>query len=234
MLSLNLSSGSTGTNVQRLQTRLYYKGYLSKSSSVDGEYGSITTSAVKLFQAAAGLSATGTADSKTLQALYSNSAPKNTGTAADASGSSSGAGDVGSDMDELPSNPTNSEKIEYVIYVAQQQLGKPYVFGATGTSSFDCSGYTRYCYGKVGVSLAHSAQNQGYNAGKKVEGVSNLKRGDIVCFNTISDNDLSDHVGIYLGSGKFIHASSGAGKVVISEIGSGYYNRVFSWGRRVL
>ena len=234
LLSLNLSSGSTGTNVQRLQTRLYYKGYLSKSSSVDGEYGSITTSAVKLFQAAAGLSATGTADSKTLQALYSNSAPKNTGTAADASGSSSGAGDVGSDMDELPSNPTNSEKIEYVIYVAQQQLGKPYVFGATGTSSFDCSGYTRYCYGKVGVSLAHSAQNQGYNAGKKVEGVSNLKRGDIVCLNTISDNDLSDHVGIYLGSGKFIHASSGAGKVVISEIGSGYYNRVFSWGRRVL
>ncbi|HIU34542.1 MAG TPA: SH3 domain-containing protein [Candidatus Pullichristensenella excrementigallinarum] len=234
LLSLNLSSGSTGTNVQRLQTRLYYKGYLSKSSSVDGEYGSITTSAVKLFQAAAGLSATGTADSKTLQALYSNSAPKNTGTAADASGSSSGAGDVGSDMDELPPNPTNSEKIEYVIYVAQQQLGKPYVFGATGTSSFDCSGYTRYCYGKVGVSLAHSAQNQGYNAGKKVEGVSNLKRGDIVCLNTISDNDLSDHVGIYLGSGKFIHASSGAGKVVISEIGSGYYNRVFSWGRRVL
>ena len=51
--------------------------------------------------------------------------------------------------------------------------------------------------------------------------------------NTITDSDLSDHVGTYLGSGKFIHASSAAGKVIISTVTSGYYNRVFSWGRRV-
>ena len=236
LLSLTLTNGSTGENVTRLQTRLYYKGYLSKASSVDGDYGSTTASAVKLFQTAAGLSATGTADAATLRALYSNNAPKNPSTAPDAGsgggGSSSGGGD--SSQDHLPDNPTRAEKIEYVIYVAQQQLGKPYVYGASGTSKYDCSGLTLYCYKQVGVSLPHSAQMQGYNSGTKIEGLDNLQRGDIVCMNTVSDSDLSDHVGIYLGNKKMIHASSGAGEVIISDLSEGYYNRVFSWGRRVL
>ncbi len=232
LLSLTLTNGNTGDNVTRLQTRLYYKGYLSKTSSVDGDYGSTTASAVKLFQTAAGLSATGTADANTLRALYSNNAPKNPSTAPDAGGGSSGGGD--STQDHLPENPTRAEKIEYVIYVAQQQLGKPYVYGASGTSKYDCSGLTLYCYRKVGVSLPHSAQMQGYNSGTKIEGLANMQRGDIVCMNTVSDSDLSDHVGIYMGNNKMIHASSGAGEVIISDLSSGYYNRVFSWGRRVL
>ena len=64
--------------------------------------------------------------------------------------------------------------------------------------------------------------------------MSGLRRGDLVFFNTVSDGDLCDHTGIYLGSNMFIHASSGAGKVIVSNLSSGYYNRVFSWGRRVL
>ena len=64
--------------------------------------------------------------------------------------------------------------------------------------------------------------------------MSELKRGDLVFFDTVSDDDLSDHAGLYLGGGKFIHASSSAGKVIVSTLASGYYNRVFSWGRRVL
>ena len=235
LLSVTLTNGSTGENVSRLQTRLYYKGYLSKTSSVDGDFGSTTASAVKLFQTAAGLSATGTADSNTLRALYSNTAPKNPSTAPDAGssgGGSTGGGD--STQDHLPDNPTRAQKIEYVIYVAQQQLGKPYVYGASGTSKYDCSGLTLYCYRQVGVSLPHSAQMQGYNSGTKIEDLANMQRGDIVCMNTVSDSDLSDHVGIYMGNNKMIHASSGAGEVIISDLGSGYYNRVFSWGRRVL
>ena len=76
--------------------------------------------------------------------------------------------------------------------------------------------------------------NQGYsNTYTKIGSVSELRRGDLVYFNTISDGDLSDHAGIYLGAGYFIHASSGQGKVVVSSLASGYYNQVFSWGRRV-
>ena len=54
-----------------------------------------------------------------------------------------------------------------------------------------------------------------------------------MCFDTISDDDLSDHVGIYIGEGYFIHASSAARKVILSFLRSGYYKRTFSWGRRI-
>ena len=130
---------------------------------------------------------------------------------------------------------SSGQKLEYAIYNAQQGLGKPYVYGSTGPNSFDCSGLTTYAFRKIGVSLKRSAYSQGYDSTyEKIEGVSNLKRGDLVFFNTISDSDLSDHAGIYLGGGCFIHASSGGHKVVVSNLTTGFYNRVFSWGRRVL
>lgn len=225
--STALSKGDTGSSVTRLQTRLTQKGYL--SDSIDGEYGSITEKAVKLYQSVAKLTETGSADKATLASLFSSAAPKNTGAAV--TGSSTG-GNTGTVDDPL--DGTASEKIEKVIEIAKQQLGKPYVYATAGPNTFDCSGFTKYCYAKVGVSLLRSAQQVGYNNGTKIEGISNLKRGDIVCFNTVADNDLSDHVGIYLGGGQFIHASSGGGKVMISTLSNSYYNRVFSWGRRVL
>ena len=132
------------------------------------------------------------------------------------------------------SSGSSGSKADKVIAAAKAQLGKPYVLASSGMSSFDCSGLTSYCYKQVGVYLSRSAQAQGYNNGSKLS-KSELKAGDIVCFDTEDDDsDLSDHVGIYLGGGKFIHASSAAGKVIISNLYSGYYARVFSWGRRVL
>lgn len=260
ILSTAMSNGDKGDNVTRLQLRLYALGYLSKSASLDGDYGSITASAVTLFQKANDISATGTADTSTLKAIYSPNAEGKPSSvkAADAASSSSSSGG-GSVVDPsgtvklsstyvttmpaaLKSN-TNSfsdsmsaaQKLEYVIYVAQSNLGKPYVYGATGTSSFDCSGLTQYCFKKAGVSLKRTAYSQGYDSTyTKISSVSGLKRGDLIFFNTISDSDLCDHVGIYLGGNCFIHASSGGHKVVVSSVASGYYNRVFSWGRRVL
>ena len=64
--------------------------------------------------------------------------------------------------------------------------------------------------------------------------MSALQPGDLVFFNTIADSDLSDHTGIYIGNGDFIHASSGGGHVMISSMLKGYYYTNFSWGRRVL
>ena len=249
MLSLALSSGSKNTNVIRLQTRLLALGYLSRTSSVDGDYGATTSSAVRLFQTAAGISATGTADINTLRALYSSSAPSlGFGqTAADQSSSSgSSSGGTSSNTTNIPSglasttsrydsSMSNAQKLEYVIYLAQQQLGKKYVFGASGPNTFDCSGLMMYCFKRIGITLQHSAQGEGYNDKRtKISSISSLRRGDMVFFDTVKDADLCDHVGIYLGSNYFLHAGSGAGKVIISSLSSGYYNRVFSWGRRVL
>ena len=235
--SASLSRGSIGTNVTRLQTRLTYKGYL--SAGIDGEYGALTESAVKLYQKTAGLGETGSADSQTLASLFDSSAPKNK--TSPISGASSGShngnastGNYSTNAADDPSPGTGSSQIETVVSNALAQLGKPYIYGTSGTSSYDCSGLTCYAYRKIGISLGRSAYAQGYGRGTKIETVGALKRGDIVCMNTITDSDLSDHVGIYLGGGKFVHASSAAGKVIISSVTSGYYNRVFSWGRRIL
>ena len=245
LLSASLTSGSSGENVTRLQNRLLALGYLCQNSSVDGDYGSTTASAIKLFQTAAGGSATGVADSATIRALYSASAPKlpSGSKAADYkensyNGSSSVSGmpaGLESTTSSYNSSMSNAQKLEHVIYVAQNQLGKKYVFGATGTATFDCSGLTQYCFKQIGVTLKRTAYAEGYNDERpKLSGISSLRRGDLVFFNTVSDGDLCDHTGIYLGSSMFIHASSGAGKVIVSNLSSGYYNRVFSWGRRVL
>ena len=250
MLSISLSSGAKNDNVNRLQTRLYTLGYLSRASSIDGDYGATTAAAVRLFQSAAGITATGTADSATIRALYradaptlasgTNAADANSGSSSSGSGSSSGnttgmPSNLASTTSQYSSGMSNAQKLEHVIYVAQQQLGKRYVFGSAGTATFDCSGLTMYCFKQVGVSLRHSAYSEGYNDGyKKISDKSSLRRGDLVFFNTVSDGDLCDHVGIYLGSYYFIHASSGAGKVIVSNLSNGYYSRVYSWGRRIL
>ena len=81
--------------------------------------------------------------------------------------------------------------------------------------------------------MRDSSRTQGYDTRYKQVDIDSLKRGDLVCFNTVDDSDLCDHVGIYLGKGYFLHASSVAKKVIVSQLKSGYYNRVFSWGVRV-
>ena len=94
---------------------------------------------------------------------------------------------------------------------AQLHLDKKYVYATAGEKTFDCSGFTFYCFKQVyGIELLRSAREQGYyKAYTKIETIEELLPGDLVCFNTVEDKDLSDHVGIYMGDGNFIHASSG-------------------------
>jgi len=131
---------------------------------------------------------------------------------------------------------STSSKIEYLVYVAQQQLGKPYASNANPPKTFDCALFTHYCYDKINKGyIKSSAKTQGYDDRQEKLSYSELKRGDLVCFDTnSSDSDLSDHVGIYLGKGYFIHASSGGKMVMVSSMSSGYYKRVFSWGKRLI
>lgn len=127
----------------------------------------------------------------------------------------------------------SDSKIEKTIYVAQALVGAPYAKKADPPKTFDCATYAYYCYGKAGKKLSSSSRSQGYDDDFEKIDYDDLKRGDLVCFDTVSDDDESDHVGIYLGSGYFLHASSAAKKVMLSSLSSGYYKRTFSWGRRI-
>ena len=124
------------------------------------------------------------------------------------------------------------------IYVAQNLIGTPYAENSNPPETFDCAKFTLWCYDKAqSGTMKDSSKNQGYDERYDKVGYGDLKRGDLVCFNTIStDDDESDHVGIYIGDGYFIHASSAGGKVMVSQMVSGssdYYKRNFSWGRRI-
>jgi len=82
---------------------------------------------------------------------------------------------------------------------AYRQLGKPYVWGAEGPDSFDCSGLTQWVWAKGGVHLPHYTGDQ-WNAGRHVSRAE-LIPGDLVFFHA----DL-DHVGVYIGNDQMIHA----------------------------
>ncbi len=122
-----------------------------------------------------------------------------------------------------------------VVELAKQQLGKKYVWGGNGPKTFDCSGLTKYVYGKVGVTLERVSYNQA-TQGIKVD-KSKLQIGDLVFFSGINASSSStkvSHVGIYIGNGEFLHAANSSRGVVIDELNSDYYKKHFVTARRVI
>ena len=116
-----------------------------------------------------------------------------------------------------------------VVNYAYKYLGSPYVWGASGPRAFDCSGFTMYVYSSFGVSLPHYTGSQ-FQVGQAVSR-SNLAAGDLVFFNTYGS---ISHVGIYIGGGSFIHASSSTTGVIVSNLSEGYYSSNYAGARRVL
>lgn len=106
-----------------------------------------------------------------------------------------------------------------IIADAQKYLGVPYVWGGSTPSGFDCSGFTQYVMKENGIQIPRTAAEQ-YVAGTPVN-KADLKVGDLVFFTTYKPG--ASHVGFYMGNGKFIHASSGADQVTISNLDEKYY-----------
>lgn len=119
-----------------------------------------------------------------------------------------------------------------VIYEAKKHLGKPYVWGATGPNSFDCSGFTSYVYRQaLGIEIGRTTKDQ-ISKGIYVD-KSNLIIGDLIFFkDTYPGAENPSHVGIYLGDNKFIHASSTNG-VIIASLDS-YWNSHYYSARRII
>ncbi|SCI68815.1 C40 family peptidase [Intestinibacter bartlettii] len=131
-------------------------------------------------------------------------------------------------------NNTVSTKANEVIAYAKTLLGKPYVWGAQGPNSFDCSGFTYYVFkNKAGIVLPRTSSAQS-KYGTYVS-KSNLKAGDLVFFDTNGANDGNvSHVGMYIGNGQMIHASYGQKKIVIANFNDSYYQNAYVNARRVL
>ncbi len=121
----------------------------------------------------------------------------------------------GDRMDDLPVPPNGRAGI--AIQAAMNQLGDPYVWGAEGPSSYDCSGLMLYAWGKAGVSLPHSSKAQA-NEGRRIS-KSQLMPGDLVFFYS-----PITHVGMYIGNGRMVHAPRPGKSVETSSISTMPYN----------
>ena len=123
------------------------------------------------------------------------------------------------------------EAINKVISVAKAQIGKPYVWGATGPDSFDCSGLTYYAYKNgADITLPRNSKSQA-TAGKYVA-KSDLQPGDLVFFNT-GGSGIS-HVGIYIGNNEMVHAPSSGKNVQIVKITYSYWVNSYVTARRII
>lgn len=118
-----------------------------------------------------------------------------------------------------------------LIDFGRKFLGTKYVYGGESPSGFDCSGFTQYVFKSVGVNLPRMADDQA-TVGTYVDR-GNLQPGDLVFFKTLGSS-IINHAGIYIGNGEFMHASSGAGKVMISSLKDDYYSTHYATARRVI
>ena len=106
--------------------------------------------------------------------------------------------------------------------------GTSYVFGGTSKNGFDCSGFTKYVYASSGISLPRTSYAQ-FDSGNPVS-KDNLQSGDLVFFSTYSSG--ASHVGIYIGGGRFVHASNPSSGVKTSSLSDSFYSSRYLGARR--
>lgn len=210
-----IKPGASGRIVLRMQIIL--KDMRLYSGSLNGKYDSRTKSAIKSFQKKNKIYPTGIAYTPTLQAIL---AKEKVSTSGDA-------------------------RVPLIVGIAQDQLGIRYRSRCnTPSKGFDCSGFTYYVYKKAAsYSLNQSSISQASDRrGTPITQAEDVEPGDLVFFATGSDKSKINHVGICTansnGNVKFIHASSSAGKVVVSAFksssNSNFYEKRFIMARRML
>jgi cell wall-associated NlpC family hydrolase len=104
-------------------------------------------------------------------------------------------------------------KVEKLIAFLKAQIGKPYVYGATGPDSYDCSGLTQVAYATVGVELPRTSQEQS-TVGTPVS-LNSLKAGDLIFW---GGEGSAFHVGVYIGNGQYLDAANPSSPVGIKQM----------------
>jgi len=117
-----------------------------------------------------------------------------------------------------------------VIKAAKKYLGAKYVYGANSRRAVDCSGFVQRVFRENKIKLPRTSKAQ-YKIGIPIS-KKNLQPGDLVFFSSTKTNFIA-HVGIYIGFGNFIHASSARKKVVITKLNQNYYKCHYKGARRL-
>lgn len=220
-----MMEGAEGDDIQAFQEQLVELGYL-KSDQVTSYYGTDTVDAVKNFQHRNYLTKDGKAGEKTLEAINSP----------DARVSYTREQEIIAEKKKqaaLARASSAAGRIDKLINAAKKQLGDTYILGKTGPDSFDCSGLVVYCLRQANVYTRrlNAAGLSKTTSWKKISDIDDLQRGDLIFFKS-DDSSTVGHVGIYIGGGEMIDASSANGKVVRRGAKTSYWRRNFVVGRR--
>ena len=199
--------GDTGPEVEQIQSGLKTAGYF--GGRIDGRFSLLTRQAVISFQKAAGLKTDGVVEEKTYKALTGKKIPPKS---------------IGFEQ------PGQDKNLNKILTTALSYRGVKYRFGGAAPTGFDCSGFVMYVFNKHGIKLPRTADKQ-FEVGKTIKGKNDLKPGDLVFFETYEKG--ASHVGIYQGSGQFVHASSSKG-VTVSGLSEAYYSKRYLGARRIL
>jgi cell wall-associated NlpC family hydrolase len=197
--STGLRPGDSGPRVRALQRAL--------GVTADGAFGPVTKRAVQAFQRAHGLEAKGVVGPLTARALGLAGASTRSAPAAAPTPAGTGAAAA--------------------VAAAQAKIGSPYAAGATGPTSFDCSGLVQYAFRQAGITLPRSSFGQ-YGAGTRVASGA-VQAGDIVFFNT--NGPGASHDGIAISATTAVSATSHG--VMQHPIHSGYWGSHYVGARRV-
>ena len=217
--------GAEGDDIQSFQEQLVELGYL-ESNQVTGYYGTDTVEAVTKFQQRNHLGKDGKAGEKTMEAINSP----------DARVSYTREQEIIAEKKKqaaLARASSSEGRIDKLINAARKQLGDTYILGKSGPDSFDCSGLVVYCLRSANVYTRrlNAAGLSKTTSWTKVSDMDNVKRGDLLFFKS-DDSSGIGHVGIYIGGGEMIDASSANGKVVRRGAKTSYWRRNFVVARR--
>ena len=193
--------GDQGDEVLAVQEKLSQMGYV--VGSMDGVYGEVTAEAVKTLQKEKNLPVDGKISPELYKTLIGRDLPVSRG--------------------------ASTATVRRLISSSFQYVGVPYWFGGTTPRGFDCSGFTRYVFSQVGISLPRMADGQ-FSVGRPVS-TEKLRAGDLVFFETYEPGP--SHVGIYIGNSQFISATSSRG-VVVADLFGYYWGERYIGARRVM
>ena len=128
-------------------------------------------------------------------------------------------------------DPSQISKGQEIADYALQFVGYPYVYGGSSPKGFDCSGFVKYVCNQFGYNVNRTASAQMDN-GTSVSR-DQLQPGDLVFFRKSGSSSRASHVGIYVGGGKFVHASTSKVGVIVSGMNEAYYTSGFVGARRL-
>ena len=139
---------------------------------------------------------------------------------------------INNDSNSSEGQSSPNSKVQAVVSVAKAQVGKPYVWGAEGPNSFDCSGLMYYAYKNgAGVELPRTSRAQA-KEGKAVS-LSNLHPGDLIYFDSTRDG-VVNHIAMYIGGNQYVHAPQEGENVKISSTTSSFFKNYALGARRIL